>query len=67
MVKGNESKSGLYMRFGLCEWKVMLFGLCNAPATFQAMIDDWFHDIMDKGVIIYLDDILIYIENIAES
>ena len=30
------------------------------------MMDDLFHDMLDKGVVIYLDDILIYVENIAE-
>ena len=44
----------------------MQFGLCNAPATFQAMIDDLFHDMLDEGVIIYLDGILTYAENKTE-
>ena len=44
----------------------MPFRLCNAPATFQAMMDDLFHDKLDEGVVIYLDDILIYAENMAE-
>ena len=44
----------------------MPFGLCNAPAIFQAMMDDLFYDMLDKGVVIYLDDILIYAENMAE-
>ena len=30
----------------------MPFGLCNAPATFQAMMDDLFHDMLDEGVVI---------------
>ena len=29
-------------------------------------MDDLFHDILDKGVVIYLDDVLIYVENMAE-
>ena len=66
MAKSDEPKTAFHMRFGLYEWKVMLFGLCNAPATFQAMMDDLFYDILDKGVIIYLDDILIYAENMSE-
>ena len=42
----------------------MPFGLCNAPPTFQSMMDNIFHDLLDNGVIVYLDDILIYTENV---
>ena len=66
IAKGDEPKTAFHTRFGLYEWKVMPFGLCNAPATFQAMMDDLFYDILDEGVVIYLDDILIYAENMAE-
>jgi len=38
----------------------MPFGLCNAPATFQAMMDHILHDLLEEGVVIYIDDILIY-------
>ena len=41
----------------------MPFGLCNAPSTFQSMINDIFHDLLDEGVVVYLDDILIYSED----
>ena len=66
MAKGDEPKTAFCTRFGSYEWKVMPFGLCNAPATFQAMMDDLFHDMLDEGVLIYLDNILIYAENMAE-
>ena len=39
---------------------VMPFGLTNAPATFQSVINDAMCDLLDRGVIVYLDDILIY-------
>ena len=39
----------------------MLFGLQNSPATFQAMMDDYFRDMIDEGwITIYMDDILIH-------
>ena len=41
----------------------MPFGLANAPAMFQNMMNEIFRDMIDLDVIIYLDDILIYIEN----
>ena len=44
----------------------MPFGLCNAPSTFQGMINDVFRDMLDVGVIAYMDDILIYSETIEE-
>jgi hypothetical protein len=42
---------------------VMPFGLCNAPGTFQAMINKVLHELLDEGVIVYIDDILIYSED----
>src|SRR5258705_8394699 len=59
MAKGDENKIAFHTRFGLYKWKVMPFGLCNAPATFQAMIYYIFHDTPDKDALIFLDDILI--------
>jgi ribosome-interacting GTPase 1 len=38
----------------------MPFGLMNAPAIFQRMMDKIFHDIKDISVVIYIDDILIF-------
>ena len=41
-------------------------GLTNTPAAFQRFMNDIFTDMIDICVIVYLDDILIYSDNIAE-
>jgi hypothetical protein len=45
----------------------MTFGLCNAPATFQTFMNKIFEDLIDGGhVVIYLDDILIFSDNLNQ-
>src|SRR6266567_5992850 len=59
--EGDEWKAAFKMNFGLFEPTVMFFGLCNSPATFQAMMDAIFKDPIHEGwVIVYMDDILIF-------
>lgn len=44
----------------------MPFGLTNAPAAFQRFMNDMFSDLIDVCVIVYLDNILIYSDNMAD-
>jgi len=44
----------------------MPFGLTNAPVAFQRFMNDIFSDLLDVCVMIYLDDILIYSNNMSE-
>ncbi|GJP56485.1 hypothetical protein CLOM_g15552 [Closterium sp. NIES-68] len=53
-------KTAFRTRYGSYEYTVMPFGLMNAPSTFQLTMNGVFRDLLDKCVIIYLDDILIY-------
>jgi hypothetical protein len=63
IAEGDEWNTAFRTRYGLFEYLVMLSGLCNAPGTFQAMINKVLHELLDEGVIVYIDDILIYSED----
>ncbi|SPC62077.1 uncharacterized protein UHOD_12159 [Ustilago sp. UG-2017b] len=60
IVKGDEWKTAFRTRYGLFQYNVMPFGLTNAPASFQHLMNDTFKDMLDRSLIIYLDDLLIY-------
>jgi hypothetical protein len=58
---GDEWKAAFTTNRGLFEPQVMFFGLTNSPATFQALMNTIFADLVAAGkVAVYLDDILIY-------
>jgi RNase H-like domain found in reverse transcriptase/Reverse transcriptase (RNA-dependent DNA polymerase)/Integrase zinc binding domain/Chromo (CHRromatin Organisation MOdifier) domain/Retroviral aspartyl protease len=53
-------KTAFRTRYGHFEYKVMSFGLVNAPATFTTLMNQVFHDLLDVCVVVYLDDILVF-------
>ena len=59
-------KTAFNTHIGKFEWRVLPFGLCNAPAVFQAEMNRIFGKQLNKFVCVYLDDILIYSKNEEE-
>ncbi|XP_035994550.1 uncharacterized protein LOC118563564 [Fundulus heteroclitus] len=64
--RGDEWKTAFKTPLGHFEYRVMPFGLCNAPAVFQALVNDVLRDFLNVFVFVYLDDILIYSRNLSE-
>ena len=62
----DREKTAFVTRYGIYEFNVMPFGLCNAPATFQRLMDRVYQDIAWKFVVVYLDDTIIYSKSFDE-
>ena len=65
--EGDEWKTVFKTRYGYFEYQVMTFGLSNAPASFQGYINKILAKKLNVFVLVYLDDILIYIEDESQS
>jgi hypothetical protein len=53
-------KTAFVLRYGLYEYTMMSFGLTNAPAYFMYLMNKVFTEYLDKFVVVFIDDILVY-------
>jgi hypothetical protein len=53
-------KTTFHTRYGLYEYTVMSFGLTNAPAYFMYLMNKVFMEYLDKFVVVFIDDILLF-------
>ncbi len=62
--EGDEWKTAFSTTSGHYEYLVMPFGLSNSPSVFQPYINDVFRDMLNRWVIVYIDDILVYSDSL---
>lgn len=64
--EADQPKTAFWTSFGLFEWTRMPFGLCNAPSTFQRLMQQLFGDQQCKSLLLYLDDIVVFSSTVQQ-
>lgn len=64
--ESDRPKTAFCTPFGLFEWNRMPFGLCNAPSTFQRLMERLFGDQRHQSVLLYLDDIIVFSSSVQQ-
>ena len=66
MDQSSQEKTAFTTQVGLYEFRVMPFDLCNAPATFQRLMEKVLHGLVGKICLVYLDDVLVLGKSMEE-
>ena len=66
VTEADRSKTAFCTPFGLFEWNRMPFGLCNAPSTFQRLMQRIFGDQQCQSLLLYLDDIVVFSSSVEQ-
>lgn len=66
IAKEDRHKTAFVTSQGLFEYNVLPMGLCNSPGVFQALMNDTFREYLDRFVLVFLDDIIIYSDTLED-
>lgn len=66
VAEQDKPKTAFCTPFGLFEWNRMPFGLCNAPSTFQRLMQRMFGDQQGQSLLLYLDDIIVFSSTVSQ-
>ena len=66
MAEKEEWKTAFRYQYGLFEFRVIPMGFINTLITFQVIINYIFYDLLNKGILVYINNILIYTKTIEE-
>ncbi|MCJ8749885.1 hypothetical protein PDJAM_G00192760 [Pangasius djambal] len=64
--EADRPKTAFCTPFGLFEWNRMPFGLCNAPSTFQRLMERLFGGQQCQSLLLYLDDIVVFSSSVDQ-
>ncbi|XP_022110685.1 uncharacterized protein LOC110990141 [Acanthaster planci] len=62
-----KQKSAFVVRGGLYSWRVMPFGLCNAPSTFERLMERVLEGLHWETLLVYLDDVIVFAHTVEEE
>ena len=66
-MEADVSKTAFRTRYGHYKFLVMLFGLTNAPAVSMDLMNRVFRPYVDQFIVVFIDDILVYLKSIEEN
>jgi len=65
-IRRTKRKIAFFIGNGLWQFKVMPFGLCNAPTTFERAMEQILQKFLSKICLVYLDDVIIFSKTFEE-
>ena len=63
----DAEKTAFCTCYGLYQWRVMPFGLCNAPSTFERLMEKVLSGLQWKVALLYLDDIIVFSSTVEQQ